>query len=560
MKLDFIATKREGASMSGRKITSLMGTTLAIVGLCGATDTHTDWDAAGKAWWAHVQYLADDKLEGRHTGSPGFQQAAAYVEGQFRDAGLKPAGTQEFRQEVAFNVVRLDEAGSSWEIERGGQKIPIQLGTDGLVRPTEGGSGEVDAEAVFVGYGFAAPEKGFDEFAGLDLRGKIAVAIGGRPIAVPGPISTYYQSEAERWVALRKAGAIGLVTILNPKISLPWERIVASQPKEVISLADPSLNEEPGLKFRGVINAAHADKFLEGSGHTISELLALADLGQSLPKFPLNEKFHARVSVATLPGITSTNIVGLLPGSDPQLKHEYVVLSAHLDHLGVGRPIDNDNIYNGAMDNAAGVASLIEIAKSLSSGGAKPKRSILFLAWTGEEEGMLGSQYFVAHPTVPLSDIVAAINMDMYLPLFPLHYLEVQGLGESTLGNDIRAVAQRNDVEVQFDKQPPENRFIRSDQASFVKRGIPGLAFKFGWLPDSPEQKTFNDWIHTRYHAPSDDVNQPVDKVAAAQFTSIIAQLALRVADAPTRPTWYEESFYHHLSGKQESAALPPKS
>jgi Peptidase family M28 len=173
------------------------------------------------------------------------------------------------------------------------------------------------------------------------------------------------------------------------------------------------------------------------------------------------------------------------------------VLSAHLDHLGVGCPIDNDTIYNGAMDNAAGVASLIEIAKTLSSGGAKPKRSILFLAWTGEEEGMLGSQYFVAHPTVPLGNIVAAINMDMYLPLFPLHYLEVQGLGESTLGNDIRAVAQRNDVEVQFDKQPPENRFIRSDQASFVKRGIPGLAFKFGWLPDSPEQKTFNEWIHS---------------------------------------------------------------
>jgi Peptidase family M28 len=545
--------------MNGRKIASLMGVALVIGGACAATDTRTDWDAAGKSWWIHVQYLADDKLEGRHTGSPGFKLAAAYVEGQFRDAGLKPAGTGGFQQEVAFNVVRLDETGSNWEIERNGQRIAVQLGTDALVRPTEGSGGNVDAGAVFVGYGFAAPEKGFDEFAGLDLRGKIAVAIGGRPIAVPGPVSTYYQSETERWAALQKAGAIGLVTIANPKISLPWERTVASQPKEVISLADPSLNEEPGLKFRAVINPAHADKFLQGSGHTISELLALADLGQRLPKFPLGATFHTRVSVEKLPGITSTNIIGLFPGSDPKLKREYVVLSAHLDHLGVGRPIDNDSIYNGAMDNAAGVASLIEIAKRLSSGGANPKRSILFLAWTGEEEGMLGSQYFVAHPTVPLSNIVAAINMDMYLPLFPLHYLEVQGLGESTLGNDIRAVAQRNDVEVQFDKQPPENRFIRSDQASFVKRGIPGLAFKFGWLPDSPEQKIFGDWIHTRYHAPSDDINQPVDKVAAAQFTNIIGQLALRVADAPSRPSWYEESFYRHLSGagSQESASAP---
>jgi Zn-dependent M28 family amino/carboxypeptidase len=149
---------------------------------------------------------------------------------------------------------------------------------------------------------------------------------------------------------------------------------------------------------------------------------------------------------------------------------------------------------------------------------------------------------------VPLSSIVAAINMDMFLPLFPLHYLEVQGLGESTLGNDIRAVAQRNDVEVQFDKQPPENRFIRSDQASFVRQGIPGLAFKFGWLPDSPEQKTFNEWIQTRYHAPTDDLNQPVDPIAAAQFSEIIAQLARRVSNNPDRPSWYQESFYHGLT------------
>jgi Zn-dependent M28 family amino/carboxypeptidase len=215
----------------------------------------------------------------------------------------------------------------------------------------------------------------------------------------------------------------------------------------------------------------------------------------------------------------------------------------------VGRPINGDNIYNGAMDNASGVATLIEAAKTITGNAAlQPKRSLLFIAWTGEEEGMLGSRYFVAHSTVPLRDVVAAINMDMYLPLFPLRYLEVQGLGESTLGNDIRAVAQRNDVEVQFDKQPPENRLIRSDQASFIRQGIPGVAFKFGWLPDSPEQKIFNDWIHNRYHSPSDDLNQPIDKVAAAQFTQILAQFAVRVGNERERPAWYEESFYSHLA------------
>jgi hypothetical protein len=423
----------------------------------------------------------------------------------------------------------------------------VQLGTDALVHAYTEGDGKVHAPAVFVGYGFAVPEKHFDEFAGLDLRGKVAVSIGGRPANIPGPISTYYQLESERWKALRRAGAIGYVNIANPKLSLPWERTVKSQPREVISLADPALNDLQGLKFRATINSAQADKFLEGTGHSAAELLTLADAGKPLPKFELKGSFRAHVGIERLPGIRSTNVAALLPGSDPRLKSEYVVLSAHLDHLGVGRPIDGDNIYNGAMDNAAGTASLIEIAKALSASQDKPRRSILFLSWTGEEEGMLGSQYFVAHPTVPLSSIVAAINMDMYLPLFPLHYLEVQGLGESTLGNDIRAVAQRNDVEVQFDKQPPENRFIRSDQASFVRQGIPGLAFKFGWLPDSPEQKTFNEWMNTRYHSPSDDLNQPVDPVAAAQFTAIISQLAERIADNPDKPSWYEESFYRKL-------------
>jgi hypothetical protein len=517
-------------------------------------DSEADWSSAAKNWWAHVQYLADDQLQGRHTGTAGFDAAAAYVEKQFRVAGLQPAGTTGYRQDVAFNVVHLNEEATRWEIVRDGKPIPVQLGTDALVHAYTEGDGSVDAPAVFVGYGFAVPEKKFDSFAGSDLRGKIAVSIGGRPENIPGPISTYYQLESERWKALRKEGAVGYVNIANPKLSLPWERIVKSQPKEVISLADPRLNDAKGLKFRATINPAQADKFLEGSGYTVAQLLALADAGKPLPKFDLKGDFRAHVAIDKLPGMHSTNIAAILPGADPKLKNEYVVLSAHLDHLGVGRPIDGDSIYNGAMDNAAGTASLIEIAKALSASTDKPKRSVLFLSWTGEEEGMLGSQYFVAHPTVPLSSIVAAINMDMFLPLFPLRYLEVQGLGESTLGNDIRAVAQRNDVEVQFDKQPPENRFIRSDQASFVRQGIPGLAFKFGWLPDSPEQKTFNDWIHTRYHAPSDDLKQPVDQVAAAQFTTIVGQLALRVADAPEKPTWYAESFYNSLSHKEEVA------
>ena len=515
--------------------------------LAAAPSSPADWDAAGKQWWSHVQYLADDQLEGRETGTPGFALAADYVERQFREAGLKPSGTRGFRQTVSFQALQIDQAHSQWEIEREGQHIPIQLGTDAIVGVHPGAGQPIDTQAVFVGYGFAAPERGFDELAGLDLKGKLAVILQGRPNSIPGPISTYYEAAEERWRALKRTGALGYVTVASPKLSLPWERIVAGRNKPTLFLKEPVLDDENGLRFNGIINSAHADKFFEGSGHTLAELQSLADTGQPLPKFPLKGTYNVHVAIQRLPDVQATNVIGVLPGSDPKLSREYVVVSAHLDHIGISEPINGDKIYNGAMDNASGSASLIEIAKVLAQSTSRLKRSVLFLSLTGEEEGMLGSRYFAAHPTVPLRNIVAAINMDMYLPLFPLHYLEVQGLGESTLGNDIRAVAQKNDVEVQFDKQPPENRFIRSDQASFVKQGIPGLAFKFGWLPGSSEQKTFEEWIHTRYHAPSDDLSQPVDTAAAAKFTFIVGQLVARVSNAPTRPAWYDESFYAHL-------------
>jgi len=237
----------------------------------------------------------------------------------------------------------------------------------------------------------------------------------------------------------------------------------------------------------------------------------------------------------------------VLPGSDAQLKNEYVAISAHLDHLGIGQPVNGDKIYNGAMDDASGIASLIETARAMHDSNAKPKRSILFLAVTAEEKGLLGSQFYAAHPTVK-GPIVADLNMDMYLPLFPLKYLEVQGLGESSLGDDVSEVCKESGVTVQADKQPDHVRFIRSDQYSFIKKGVPSLAFKFGWLPGTPEEKLFNDWYKERYHGPADDTTQPVDKAAAAQFDAILGKLALRVADAPARPSWKPDSFFRRFA------------
>ena len=305
----------------------------------------------------------------------------------------------------------------------------------------------------------------------------------------------------------------------------------------------------PASKFTLFVNSEHADKVFAGSGHTFEEIRAMLGSEKPLPRFPLVISVRAKTAVKRSTA-QSQNLAGILPGSDPTLKNEYVVISAHLDHLGIGAPVNGDKIYNGAMDDASGIASLIEIARAMHDSSAKPKRSILFLAVTAEEKGLLGSQYYASHPTVK-GPIIADINMDMPLPLFPLKYLEVQGLGESTLGDDITAVCRESGVVVQADKQPDHVRFIRSDQYSFIKKGVPSLAFKFGWLPGTPEEKMFNDWYKERSHGPTDDANQPVDKAAAAQFNAILGKLALRVAEASARPTWKPDSSFRRFAMQQ---------
>lgn len=498
------------------------------------------------AWFSHLQVLASDDLKGRRTGTPDFLRAVDYVEEQFKAIGLKPAGVTGYRQPVGFRKVLVENDHSSLAlIQRDGSTNELKIGSDAQLAPNAEGSITIEAPAVFAGYGLVVPGVGVNDLKDLDLRGKIAVILAGAPSAVHGPLKAYYRTTAIRWHALKAAGAVGIVTIAEPRNTENGKTrpSFGSGARPIDQLSDPTLSPLRGARLSATVPATGADVLFTGSSHSYEELEALAKEGKPLPAFPLAVKVHANTVTQVIEKFDAPNTVAILPGSDPKLKNEYVVLSAHLDHLGVGRPVNGDAIYNGAMDNAAGIASVLEIAKKLAA-GPRPRRSILFIAFTGEEEGELGSQFYAHYPTVPRSRIVADINMDMYLPLFPLRFLEVQGLGESTLGNDARAAAQLNDIEVQFDKQPDENRFIRSDQASFVKYGIPALAFKFGWLPDSPEQKIFNDWIHERYHHPSDDLNQPIDREAAVHFDRVLLTLVRRVANAPGRPAWYAESFF----------------
>jgi hypothetical protein len=546
--------------------------------LCAASLFAADYAAEGKLWWSHIQYLADDKLQGRDVGSEGFQMAVQYVSTQFERLGLKPGGQNGYQQPIKFERRALIADQSSLTLVRDGQEIPLALGADASLSSRADLSPSVEAPMVFVGHAFVIPESKVDDLKGLDLHGKIAVYMSGGTVpGVPGNLMSHYQSPTERWAALKRAGAIGIATVPAPPQAgrggggNGGGNGAGNQPPNAdaanpsaggarggrgggrggappsIVLADAALVETGGQQVSVTITGRGAEKFFEGSGHSLDELQKLAKANEPLPTFELKGTLRSKAAM-TRELVDSENVVGVLPGSDAKLKNEYVVMSAHLDHLGVGRAINGDNIYNGAMDDASGVASVIEIARLMKESGVKLKRSVIFLTVTGEEKGELGSRYFAAHPTVAASSIVADINLDMFLPLYALKIIEVQGLTESTLGDQVRDAAADLGVKVQPDQEPEQNRFIRSDQYSFIRQGVPALAFKFGYEPGSPDEKTRRDWVRDVYHKPNDDLNQPVDAAAAAQFNHVIANLLQRVANNTARPEWYKDSFFKRFA------------
>ena len=499
-------------------------------------------------WWSHVRTLADDGLQGRQTGSEGYQKAAAYVVSEFDRVGLKPAGTNGYAQSVSFSRRRIVEEKSQVALLRDGKEDLLQFGTDVTISLRAELSPSVEAPLVFAGYGLSAPEAGHDDLSGLNLEGKVAVYLAGTPGSISGGLAAHYQQAGVRWQALRKAGAVGMIAIPNPNTAEQrWEQTAPSRLNPVMTLTDPRFNDLAGMKVGASLNPASADRLLAGSEHTMASLLAVASAKKPLPRFALPSALRARVTIESA-ALQSDNLVALLPGSDPQLAREHIVLTAHLDHIGVGAEVNGDGIYNGAMDNASGIATLLEVARALTSSTARPKRSVLFVAVTAEEHGLLGSRYFAGDPTVPRSSIVANINMDMFLPLFPMKSVMVLGLAESDLGDRVRDVASRSGLAVTADPQPERNRFTRSDQYSFIRQGIPALAMKVGFEPGSPEAQIDAQWTRERYHQPGDDLQQPVDLGAAVTFTRFVAALASEVANNPARPQWKADSFFRRFA------------
>jgi len=505
----------------------------------------------GKTWWDHVKVIADESMEGRETGSLGLRKAEAYAVERLRRVGLEPAGTDGFYQNIQFVQRQIDEKNSYAFLTKDDQANPVALGDDAYFSTrVEGSDQELNATLVFAGNGLQVPESHLDELAGLDLKQKVVVYVAGSPASVPGPSAAHYGGLAQRWKAYAARGAVGIIVIPNPAaMDIPWSRMSLNRTHLTMDLADPEFNEVAGLKVGMVFNPAAADALFEGSGHSFAEVAVLARDRRELPRFALAVSLKAK-AVIEKAQIESANVVAKLGGSDPKLKNEYVVLSAHIDHIGIGEPVSGDRIYNGAMDNGSGSAAVLDIAVSLKKHPEKLKRSVIFLLLTGEEKGLLGSKYFAARPTVSAKSIVADINIDMFLPIVPLKVLRVQGLNESTLGEDVAAIAKSFGVKSVPDPEPLRNLFVRSDQYSFIQHGIPSVIMDVFYEPNAPEAQIFKDWLTQRYHAPSDDTDQPVDMHAAALYEQIVRRLLVETANDAQRPEWKADSpFKRYATG-----------
>lgn len=492
----------------------------------------TEPNAATRRWWAHVVALSNDSMQGRDTGSEGYRKAAAYVVTAFERNGLKPAGEHGYYQPVPLHDFRLDSAHSTVELVRANGTEKLEWLRDISIPARPGAPETIDAPLVFAGSG-AAPE-------GMDLAGKILVQLSAGAGAGGGRGASGGRGAG----AASRAGIAGTLSIDATGGPEPPRWPVQYAVQMTIRGDAPAAGGRGGagglaLRF----NPEMAQKLFAGSGHTYKELLALRDSQQPLPWFAIPATLKGRLAFASR-DLESDNIVAVLPGSDPVLSKEYVVVSAHLDGYGIGSPWGADNIYNGTFDDAAYVATLIDMAERLHDSGTKLKRSLLFLVVTGEEKGLLGSKYFTAHPTVPKEQMVADLNLDQLRPIFPLHTLTMLALDESTLGATAKSVAASMDIKIQPDPEPGRNLLRRSDHYSFMQIGVPATGFIFGYVPGTPDEAAYREWYAKRYHTPLDDLNQPWVPDAAAKFNDFYNKLVAAVANAPERPKWAPGSSY----------------
>ncbi len=498
---------------------------------------------------AHVMFLASDAMRGREAGSPEFDIAAQYVAAQFYAAGLRPAGDDDgYLQKVPLIGYKLADKGNFVWTPTGGQPVTLVPGQDFVASPNPASAEtSLDAPIVFVGYGIVAPDYKRDDYRGIDVKGKIVAFIGGAPAIYDGEERAYFSGAPTKARIAADHGAIGAIQIESPRGgrgSLPFAAMARLADRERVTWSTgKATGGGDGVPVLGALSTAAAAKMFAGAKTSWDQVRKAADSDNaSFTPVLLKGVLAVAVKTETRP-MPSSNVIGVIPGSDPAQKDQVVVLSAHLDHIGVGRPDKTgDTINNGAEDNAIGIASLIEEAKRFTASGKPPRRTVMFLAVTAEEKGLVGSDYFANHPTVPLTSIVADVNLDMPLITYPFEDMVVFGAQRSSLGPIVERAAGSVGVSMSPDPMPEEGIFVRSDHFRFVQKGIPSV---FLWPGEKgPGKAAWADFMANHYHQPSDDLSQPLDWAQGVRFVAVNYAIAREIADGDERPRWNKGDYF----------------
>jgi Zn-dependent M28 family amino/carboxypeptidase len=500
-----------------------------------------------------VNYLADDKLEGRETGTRGYDLAAEYSAKRFREIGLQPAGDNgTYFQNVPLLKATRQADGAALTVTRNGRVIALRFREQFLPALNFNATEHMlEAPAVFVGQGVYAPELKHNDFDGLDVRGKIAVLFSGAPARFDNDRRAFYSSSREKLRALAERGAVGVVFVNTPEdeARAPWVRGADNWQRSGMRLRDADgkgIGTFPELRASANVSTAAADLiFADGPQPAAALFKAAADGTLKGFALPGTLTLSARTKIEP---VESRNVVAKLPGSDPALAAEHIVYTAHLDHIGIGAPVKDatgveDRIYNGALDNALGVSILFEAARILHAQKLAPKRSLLFIALTAEEKGLLGAEWFASHPTVAAASLVANVNMDMPVLLAPSKDVVPIGIEHSTL----KSAAKELGVALSPDPFPEEVVFVRSDQYAFIRAGIPAVYLNGGTVSVDgvrDPQLALRKFLREHYHQPSDEATLPIAYGDALRLAKLNARIGQLVGDAAERPAWNAGDFF----------------
>jgi len=506
---------------------------------------------------ASMTFLADDLLEGRQPGTRGFEIAAKYVESEFIGLGLVPGANGGYVQKVPLKKGVTDTKASSFALHINEKTESWDYAEHFLVNPYLPSSlVEVNAPLVFVGFGVSAPELGYNDYEKFDVKGKIVVYFNGAPSTFPSTQRAYYSSAVKLQEAVAR-GAVGVVTLTLPRAQrTSWEASVRRLAQGTFKWVDKNhtpVNAYPELKASVNINPLYTEKLFSNSGKNLQRVYENAQAGKP-QAFAL--KAEASIKVVTKESyIESSNLVGYIPGSDSVLKEEYITYVAHVDHFGIGAPVKNDSIFNGAHDNASGVSILLAVAQAFRELPVAPKRSILFVVVTAEEYGLLGSDYFATNPTID-GKIVANISFDMPFFFHPLLDIVPYGAQHSTLSKHVDKVANIFNLKISPDPFPEQVVFIRSDHFSFIRKGIPALFIKSGFMTIAEDtvdrSKTDVTWRSTTYHTPQDDMKQDFNFEAAAMHAKLNFLIGYFTANDVEQPAWNKGDFFGKKFGKQD--------